>query len=89
MTEISEQLNIHVIHISTDFIFDGKKGNYKETDIPNPVNYYGASKLNFEAILTASAIQNTILRTTLVYGKVPQVTNSNIVLWVKKMLEEK
>ncbi|MFL3660718.1 MAG: SDR family oxidoreductase [Polaribacter sp.] len=89
LTEICELRNIHLVQISTDFIFDGKKGHYKETDTPNPISYYGRSKLNAEAVIKTSAVQSTILRTSLVYGKVPHMTRSNIVLWVKKMLEEK
>lgn len=89
LTEICELRNIHLVQISSDFIFDGKKGHYKETDMPNPISYYGRSKLNAEAVIKTSAVQSTILRTSLVYGKVPHMTRSNIVLWVKKMLEEK
>lgn len=44
LTQLSEELKIHLIHLSTDFVFDGIKGYYKETDIPNPLSYYGASK---------------------------------------------
>ena len=54
LSEISEELNAHLIHISTDFIFDGIKGNYKETDIPNPLSYYGLSKLKSEEVLLNS-----------------------------------
>ena len=89
LTEICELRNIHLVQISTDFIFDGRKGYYKEIDTPNPLSYYGRSKLNSEAVIKASAVQSTILRTSLVYGKVPHMNRSNIVLWVKKMLEEK
>ncbi|WP_439128738.1 SDR family oxidoreductase [Polaribacter sp.] len=88
LTEISSTINCHLIHISTDFIFDGKKGNYKETDTPNPLSYYGWSKLKSEEVLTNSKIDFTILRTILVYGKVYDMSRNNIVLWVKKMLEE-
>ena len=84
----SEENNTHLIHISTDFIFDGKNGPYKETDKPNPLSYYGLSKLKSEEILIKSKIDYTILRTILVYGKVYDMSRSNIVLWVKKMLEE-
>ncbi|WP_233900799.1 SDR family oxidoreductase [Tenacibaculum piscium] len=84
----SEENKTHLIHLSTDFIFDGKKGFYKETDVPNPLNYYGKSKLKAEEILTKSTIKYTILRTILVYGKVFDMSRSNIVLWVKKSLEE-
>jgi dTDP-4-dehydrorhamnose reductase len=86
---VASQINAHIIHISTDFIFDGEKGNYKETDIPNPLSYYGLSKLKSEKILTNSKIDYTILRTILVYGKVFDMSRSNIVLWVKEMLQEK
>ena len=84
----SEENNTHLIHISTDFIFDGKKGLYKETDTPNPLSHYGWSKLKSEEILTKSTIDYTILRTILVYGKVYDMSRNNIVLWVKKSLEE-
>ena len=84
----AEENNSHLIHISTDFIFDGKNGPYKETDVPNPLSHYGISKLKSEEVLTKSTIDYTILRTILVYGKVYDMSRSNIVLWVKKMLEE-
>ena len=89
LAEISKELNAHIVHISTDFIFDGEKGFYKETDTPNPLSYYGESKLKSEVVLTNSKIDFTILRTILVYGKVYDMSRTNIVLWVKKMLEEK
>ena len=88
LKEISEEIESHVIHISTDFIFDGKKGYYKETDIPNPLSYYGLSKLKSEEVLKNSKIDFTILRTILVFGRVYDMSRSNIVLWVKSMLEQ-
>ncbi len=89
LVAVVAQINAHVIHLSTDFIFDGAQGNYKETDIPNPLNYYGVSKLKSEEILKNATIDFTILRTILVYGKVFDMSRSNIVLWVKEMLEKK
>tara|TARA_B110000046_G_scaffold185987_1_gene231059 strand:- start:3608 stop:4507 length:900 start_codon:yes stop_codon:yes gene_type:complete len=88
LSEVSKEINTHVIHISTDFIFDGIKGFYKETDKPNPLSYYGVSKLNSEEVLIQSRINFTILRTILVYGKVFDMSRSNIVLWVKEMLSK-
>lgn len=89
LVEISLKINAHLVHISTDFIFDGKAGYYKETDTPNPLSYYGLSKLQSEEVLLNSTIDTTILRTILVYGKVHDMSRNNIVLWVRKMLSEK
>jgi len=86
LADISKEINAHLIHLSTDFIFDGKKGNYKEIDVPNPLSYYGLSKLKSEEVLVNSDIKYTILRTILVYGKVFDMSRSNIVLWVREML---
>lgn len=88
LKNISERIEAHLIHISTDFIFDGIQGYYKETDQPKPLSYYGLSKLKSEEVLTSSPIDYTILRTILVYGKVNNLGRNNIVLWVKKMLED-
>jgi len=84
---ISKETQTHLIHISTDFIFDGKQGYYKETDVANPLSYYGLSKLKSEEVLIDSRIDFTILRTILVYGQVNNLGRNNIVLWVKEMLE--
>jgi dTDP-4-dehydrorhamnose reductase len=82
------EINAHLIHISTDFIFDGEKGNYTEEDTPNPLSYYGETKLLSEQLLQKSTINFTILRTILVYGLVNDMSRSNIVLWVKESLEQ-
>ena len=84
LTKACEKLNIHLIHISTDYIFDGKRGPYIENDQPNPISYYGKSKLEGEKILLESNGANTIIRTILVYGN---HTKLNIVSFVKKSLE--
>jgi dTDP-4-dehydrorhamnose reductase len=81
--------NIHLIHISTDFVFDGKKGPYSEADAPNPINYYGLSKLKSEELIANAGINYTILRTILVYGIIDNMSRSNIVLFVKNALENK
>ncbi len=88
LVAFSKKINCHLIHISTDFIFDGKQGYYKETDAPNPLSYYGLSKLKAEQVLVSSTIEYTILRTILVYGKVHDMSRNNIVLWVRQMLTE-
>ena len=82
-----KEYNTHLIHISTDFVFDGSHGPLDETAEPNPLSYYGESKYAAEKILQNSKIDWTILRTVLVYGVVKDQSRSNIVLWVKKSLE--
>lgn len=71
--------NVHLVFLSTDFIFDGIKGNYTEQDTPNPVNYYGESKLEAEKLIQASGVVNTIVRTSLVYGVEPKLSRPNII----------
>lgn len=78
----------HFIHLSTDFIFDGSHGPLDESAQPNPVNVYGESKLAGEAIVKKSGLRWAILRTVLVYGVSEDMSRSNIVLWVKKSLEQ-
>jgi dTDP-4-dehydrorhamnose reductase len=61
-------LDAHLIHISTDYIFDGTKGPYSEKDKPNPLGYYGRTKLASENALKISGSIHTILRTNVLYG---------------------
>jgi len=77
-----------IVHLSTDFVFDGANGPYKEDDTPNPLSKYAESKLESEQLLQASGLRHAIVRTMLVYGVVPDMSRSNIILWVKKSLEE-
>lgn len=66
---ISERLNIFLIHISTDYVFDGKKDSpYTEFDIPNPINIYGKSKLEGENFVKAFSKHYAIVRTSWLYG---------------------
>lgn len=80
--------NIRLVHVSTDFIFDGSHGPLDENETPAPVNYYGESKLAAEKIIQQSTISWCILRTVLVFGITSDMSRSNIVLWVKNSLEQ-
>ena len=77
-----------LLHLSTDFIFDGQEGPYDEEAKANPISFYGKSKLKSEEIVIGSNIKWAIARTVLVYGITPKMSRSNIILWVKKSLEE-
>lgn len=81
--------NTHLIHLSTDFVFDGESGPYKESDIPNPLSYYGKSKFEAEQLIQKSNLENwAIARTIIVYGFVEKMSRSNVVLWAKSALEK-
>jgi dTDP-4-dehydrorhamnose reductase len=88
LVKACEQTDTRLIHISTDFIFDGTHGPLDETEKPNPLSYYGESKLAAEVAVQKSKVDWAILRTVLVFGITKDMSRSNIVLWVKKSLEE-
>jgi dTDP-4-dehydrorhamnose reductase len=75
------------IYISTDFIFDGNQGMYREEDVPGPVNFYGKTKLQGEGLVKQYPFDWAIVRTVLVYGK-PLAGRSNILTIVKEKLEK-
>lgn len=86
--EACENTGAHLVHVSTDFIFDGSHGPLLESETPAPVNYYGESKLAGEKLIQESKINWCIARTVLVYGITSDLSRSNIVLWVKESLEQ-
>ena len=83
-----EMVGAHLIHLSTDFIFDGTSGPYSEMDKPNPISIYGQSKLDAETQVQKARCPWSIVRTVLVYGIAPGLSRSNIILWVKASLEQ-
>lgn len=88
LIEACQKHDTFLCHLSTDFIFDGTDGPYTEEAIPNPISVYGASKLRAEKLLENSSIRWAIARTVLVFGIVSDMSRTNIILWVKKSLEE-
>lgn len=68
IAEAARAIDARIIHISTDYIFDGKNGPYDENAHPNPVGYYGRTKLASENALKISGTLFTILRTNVLYG---------------------
>jgi len=88
LIEACKDNGIFLIHLSTDFIFDGSAGPLDESAEPDPVNYYGESKLAGEKLIMDSDIDWAIARTVLVYGLIPEMSRSNIILWVKQSLEQ-
>lgn len=70
LAESCKKNDITFIHISTDFVFDGNTKNpYKENDLPNPINVYGASKLKGESYICDTLEKYFIIRTSWLYSK--------------------
>ncbi|WP_394992947.1 SDR family oxidoreductase [Emticicia sp.] len=88
LVEACKKNDCFLLHISTDFIFDGKAGPYKEDAEANPISFYGWSKYAAEKAVTNSDIRWGIARTVLVYGIAHDMSRTNIILWVKKSLED-
>lgn len=68
LVSVSKILNTWLISFSTEYVFDGKTGNYNEKVTPNPANYLGKSKLAAENLILASKIRSTIIRIPFIYG---------------------
>ena len=85
LIEAAKEVNAKLVYVSTDFIFDGSAGPYKEEDEPKPLNYYGSTKLSAETEVVESGLQWAIARTVLVIGNAIG-TRSNIISWVKDKL---
>jgi len=72
-----------LLYVSTDYVFDGKKGNYKETDETNPINFYGLSKLEGEKIIQNICDDYIIARTSVIFGK----GRHNFFTWIIEKLQ--
>lgn len=89
LVQAAKRHGSHFILLSTDFIFDGLNGPYKEDDAPAPLSIYGNSKLEGERIVKSAGLRKwSIARTIIVYGVAPGLSRSNVVLWAKSALEK-
>jgi len=83
----SEKYNTFFVYMSTDYVFDGKVGMKKENDEPNPINFYGKSKLDGERVFKKITTPNVIVRTSTPFGI--HSKKISFPIWVKKNLELK
>lgn len=82
-----EQYGSRFIHLSTDFVFDGRNDRlYTEEDQPNPVNYYGITKLEGEERVAEYCGNYAIVRVVVVYGKALPGQHGNIIQLVANKL---
>ncbi len=87
LVQACNENGVHLVHLSTDFIFNGTHGPVTEEEQPDPLSYYGHSKWKAEQVVIEKAKSWSIARTVLVYGIVSDMSRSNIVLWAKGALE--
>jgi len=86
LLECSRTTGAHFIFLSTDFVFDGKKGYYTEEDTPNPLSIYAHSKWEGEKLVMSYKGDWCIVRTVLIYGVSYNPSKKNIVLSIKEKL---
>jgi len=79
--------NAFLLYISTDYVFNGERGRYKETDSPNPINYYGLTKLKAEEQVKLAISDYCIARTSVIYGATPAAGKINFALWLLNSLK--
>jgi len=88
LAEVARRFQSRLYHVSTDYIFDGKNGPYAEDDRPEPLSYYGKTKLASENVLRASGLEYFIARTMVLYGYAAGV-KPNFALWLIQTLGQK
>lgn len=81
LAQYARLVDAHITHVSTDYIFEGKEGPYSETDPPNPISYYGRTKLAAENALMISGAKYAITRTNVLFGP-SQFGEPDFVNWV-------
>jgi len=89
IAEQSKKYNFFMIYVSTDYVFSGTKGLYKETDETNPINNYGLTKLKGEKIVKKLLKEWCIVRPSVIYGSTPAAGKVNFALWLIQNLRQK
>jgi dTDP-4-dehydrorhamnose reductase len=89
VTQAAKANDAFLLYISTDYVFDGEKGCYKETDQPSPINYYAYTKLKAEEQVNDLTNEYCIVRPSVIYGANPAAGKVNFALWLLNKLENK
>ncbi|MGB2804916.1 MAG: dTDP-4-dehydrorhamnose reductase [Candidatus Zixiibacteriota bacterium] len=85
LVRVCREQGIKLVHLSTDYIFDGESGPYSEDDPPHPVSFYGKTKLESENVVRQGGIDSLIVRTNVLYGFGKKV-KKNFLLWLLEKL---
>ncbi|MCW4010292.1 MAG: dTDP-4-dehydrorhamnose reductase [Candidatus Bathyarchaeota archaeon] len=86
VVQAAKATDAFLLFISTDYVFDGEKGCYKETDQPSPISYYAYTKLKAEECVAKSAREFCVARPSVIYGANPAAGKVNFALWLLKKL---
>jgi dTDP-4-dehydrorhamnose reductase len=89
IAEASKKCHSFLVYISTDYVFNGEKGNYTETETPDPINNYGHTKQKAEQIVQTTVNEYCIARTSVIYGATPAAGKINFALWLLKKIKQK
>ena len=87
LQHICDSFKGKIIHLSTDYVFDGTSGPYKEDDPLNPISIYGKTKLASEHILLEKDIKNLVIRGNVLYDYSPH-TSASFLNWVVSSLKD-
>jgi len=88
LARLCEERDAFFVYVSTDYVFDGEKGLYRETDKPAPINHYGLTKLKGEEAVQALD-KYCIARGSVIYGSTPATGKVNFALWLLDKLRKK
>ena len=88
ITRATKTNNAYLMYISTDYVFNGETGQYKETDSPDPINYYGLTKLRAEEQVKTMTNDYCIARASVIYGATPAAGKINFALWILNTLKK-
>ena len=90
IADASIDAGAYLICISTDYVFSGEKGNYVESDSPDPINYYGLTKLEAETVVMQTMPESDFLiaRPSVIYGSTPAAGKVNFALWLIETLRK-
>jgi dTDP-4-dehydrorhamnose reductase len=89
VAEMAKRHRASLVCVSTDYVFNGEKGQYRETDVPEPVNYYGVTKLQAEELVKGTVEEYCIARPSVIYGASPAAGKVNFALWLLDKLRRK
>lgn len=88
LSESARKTGAYFLYVSTDYVFDGNRGMYREEDEASPISIYGLTKLRGEQSVEASGAEFCIARASVIYGARPAAGKLNFALWLIESLRK-